>query len=311
MGNHNKVLNFIGLGAQKAGTTSLHSIFRAHPEIFVPVVTKEPHFFDNEVNYGTGFPQYIQDYFAELTDELAIGEITPSLLCASQARDRIFDTLGKDVKFIVMFRHPVRRAISHYKMNLNWLWETEEFESAIGIEKTRASGTNQLRFNYFGRGEYLDQISHYLEVFDLDQFHFILFEELIADHQRVLSKCFDFLGVRSMNIEEFPHANQGRKTELLKFDNPTAIKINQNGRESEVLIPKGGWVLNTDFHGRLRVIKKPPAILRDRLEKVKHLLEQATPDRLRIDDLYQSHFAHQEKELQDLTGLNLSLWSQA
>ena len=306
MTDQDRILNFIGIGAQKAGTTSLHSVFLNHPEIYVPVVEKEPHYFDDDAKYSNGFGDYIQEYFAELTVERAVGEITPSLLAVPEARDRIAVTLGRDVKILVMLRHPVRRALSQYKMNLSWLREVESFEQAVSIEKVRDG--SRMRFNYFGRGKYLDQLRHYLEVFERAQFHFILFEELVEDHQRVLSRCFEFLGVSDLTVKEFPHTNSQKNTQLVRFDLPTALKVNQIGREQEVMMPAGSWLINSDFKGRIRLVKSPKPLINDRLERIRGLLQQELPDRSRIQELYATHFERQEAELSDLTGLDLTKW---
>lgn len=308
MQNSKRILTFLCLGAQKSGTTSLHSIFRHHPSIFVPVYTKEPHFYDNDANYLAGFSEYILNHFCELGNEVAVGEITPSLLCCSKSRDRIFAELGKDIKFIVMLRHPVKRAISHYKMNLNWLWEDETFESAIRTEKDRIKKFPPLRFNYFGRSYYLDQILHYLQVFDRKQFHFILFEELLVNHQKVLTELFEFLGVKNIKVDVFPHANPSKTTQLIKMEKPTSAKLNQGGTTTEVDIPKGGWIINSDFHGRVRIIPTPNQIVNARLETIKNLLEQELPTVSRIRQLYGLHFASQEEELQKVTGCELDRW---
>ncbi len=46
--------DFIGIGAQKAGTTWLHSNLQAHPEVWMPPI-KELHYFDEKVELEGGF----------------------------------------------------------------------------------------------------------------------------------------------------------------------------------------------------------------------------------------------------------------
>ncbi len=50
--------DFIGLGAQRAGTTWIHACLYEHPQIYMPL-TKEIHFFDY---YSNGF-QWYEDHF--------------------------------------------------------------------------------------------------------------------------------------------------------------------------------------------------------------------------------------------------------
>ena len=43
--------DFLGLGTQKGGTTTLHRLLGKHPDVFLPAC-KEVHFFDQ--NYSSG-----------------------------------------------------------------------------------------------------------------------------------------------------------------------------------------------------------------------------------------------------------------
>ncbi len=303
-----KTLNFIGIGAQKAGTTTLHSIFRSHPEIFVPVFQKEPHFFDDEAKYSMGYDDYLLEFFAELGDEKAVGEITPDLLPTPAARDRIASTLGENIKFIIILRHPVQRAISHYKMYLNWLWESESFDNALRMEALQQRTDAQNSFSYFGRGRYLSQIKFYLEVFHRKNFHFICFEDLLNNYQSVLDDCFDFLGVSKMNIDELPRANSGKKVQLIHFEKDANVKLGRAGQENNIQMPKGGWLINTDYKGRVRLIKKPIQMVDSRLKRIKTLLDEESPNSERINELYENHFQKDEEELSNLTGLDLRIW---
>jgi hypothetical protein len=44
--------NFLGIGAQKAGTTWLHHNLQAHPDVWMPRV-KEVHYFDEKIHEPT------------------------------------------------------------------------------------------------------------------------------------------------------------------------------------------------------------------------------------------------------------------
>ena len=54
--------NFVGLGVQKAGTTSLYHYLRLHPEVYLPeteeINYKEINFFFHDYFYEKGLPYY-------------------------------------------------------------------------------------------------------------------------------------------------------------------------------------------------------------------------------------------------------------
>ena len=116
-------LTFLGIGAAKSGTTTLASLISEHPEISFPRSgQKELHFFDEEpVN-----PETLQKYFDSFDTNRAIGEFTPSYMFDTKCRDLIYDTLGEDIKFVVILRNPVDRAYSHY-CNAVKLWGSPEY----------------------------------------------------------------------------------------------------------------------------------------------------------------------------------------
>lgn len=108
--------NFLCVGAQKSGTTSLYNILKQHSEVFMPD-KKELHFFDWNENFDKSTEWYFQMFQNSLKFN-ARGEITPNYIYKDNVAQRIFDTLGKDVKLIFMLRNPADRAFSHYKMRI-------------------------------------------------------------------------------------------------------------------------------------------------------------------------------------------------
>jgi hypothetical protein len=106
-----KQVRFIGIGAQRAGTSWLYNCLNEHPEIYMP--KKEVHFFDKSFEKGI---DWYKGLFAGLEDQhLAYGEFTPDYMddVVTMERIRSFD---KDVKLIVMLRNPIERSISAFKL---------------------------------------------------------------------------------------------------------------------------------------------------------------------------------------------------
>ncbi|MCF2947756.1 sulfotransferase domain-containing protein [Paraglaciecola aquimarina] len=97
---------FVGIGAQRAGTSWLYSCLKEHPEIFMP--RKEMHFFDN--NYTKGVEWYCNQ-FSNGSEKHRTGEFTPDYMSNFQALERIAN-LSKQIKLIVILREPIERAYS-------------------------------------------------------------------------------------------------------------------------------------------------------------------------------------------------------
>ncbi len=55
-------INFVCVGTQKTGTTTLHNILKKHANIFLPQ-RKEAHFFDNEERFKLGLDWWDNKFF--------------------------------------------------------------------------------------------------------------------------------------------------------------------------------------------------------------------------------------------------------
>ena len=100
--------DFIIIGAQMCGTTSLYDYLAKHPNVLLSYV-KEIHFFDHSYNkgllwYRSFFPLRI------IKGKRMTGEASPYYIFHSHSAKRIAKTLPS-VKLIVMLRNPVDRSI--------------------------------------------------------------------------------------------------------------------------------------------------------------------------------------------------------
>jgi len=216
--------NFMCIGAAKSATTTLYDILRQHPEVYIPSF-KEPHFFDIPENYKNGIEWYKKNYFNKVKEEKCIGDFTPSYLFEKQASERIYNTLGKDVKFIVLLRNPVDRAYSHYLHSIRDEHEYLDFEHALKVEKDRLeqyvkedSYLYYLRHSYFHQGLYGNMIERYLKYFPLEQFLFIHFEEeFLHDREHSIISILDFLGINNKAVLKIDLRSNPASKARLKF----------------------------------------------------------------------------------------------
>ena len=101
--------DFVVIGAQKAGTTSLYRMLRKHPQVHMPR-TKELHYFDFHYERG---PEWYAAQFRPGRWERRRGEATPNYMWGPLARQRLIADLPS-ARIIAILRNPVDRAYSHY-----------------------------------------------------------------------------------------------------------------------------------------------------------------------------------------------------
>jgi hypothetical protein len=202
--------DFVIVGAQKAGTTSLYRMLRKHPQIHMPR-TKELHFFDTHWDRGVDW------YAAQFTPKLwerRRGEATPYYLYRPIVRERMAQVVPR-ARIVVILRNPVDRAYSHYWHDLR-RFELERhdrevfptFETAVAFERPYLLGhligregpelwkeAEGRRGTYVRRGEYADQLEPFFDTYGRDRVHVMLLEDLIGDRERSLRDLFGFLGV--------------------------------------------------------------------------------------------------------------------
>ena len=77
-------LDFLGIGAQKAGTTSLHEYLRTHPELFLPEAKEQP-FFTRDEAYLEGWDRFADVAFHGAPPGRLCGKITPHYLAGPVA----------------------------------------------------------------------------------------------------------------------------------------------------------------------------------------------------------------------------------
>lgn len=204
--------NFLCVGAQKAGTTTLYEVLKQHPDIYLPDV-KEPHFFDE--HYQKGIDWYENTFFNKVKNEKAIGEITPAYLYLDEAPQRILEALGTQVKLIFIFRNPADRAYSHFLMSKFNGFETASFDEVMAnndLGSKTSSTSEKRRFSYKERGYYGRQLRRYLEVFPKENMHFVLFEDLVSANKKLAySDILKFLGVKELELDFNIKSNPARR----------------------------------------------------------------------------------------------------
>ena len=204
---HKKV-DFIVIGAQKSGTSSLRHYLGRHPHISMSY-TKEPHFFD-DASYSShplSYYWYEKDFYQGDHGKL-LGEVTPILSYLAEGPQRIKD-YNPEIKLIMILRNPIERAYSHWNMEKDRGYEKEEFLHCIEREEHRLKNANhqeRMLYSYMDRGYYAKQINRIKSLFSEDQLLFIKYEEYVARQESILHVVFNFLGTSQVDYEYDPLA---------------------------------------------------------------------------------------------------------
>lgn len=218
----NNPVDFLVVGAGRAGTTSLFEILSQHPDIFIPPRKECRYFSDLPTNFagpGAGYAndgirsrqQYCSLFKTARPGQLC-GDISPDYLYYyKKAVPKILSEVGPDIPIIIILRNPIDRTYSHYLKHVRDGRENLSFEAALKAEKDRLDNRWPWGWAYTGGGLYAAPVKHYLDNFK--RVLILLFEEDIITGRAVF-KILEFLG-----LEPHPggiphiHANKSGRTQ--------------------------------------------------------------------------------------------------
>lgn len=191
-------LQFMIAGVQKCGTSALDAYLRLHDRIEMARV-KETHFFDDETSIDWRDPDYrtLNSYFAEASS--LKGEATPITFYWTPAHYRIL-RYNPDMRFILLFRDPVARAWSHWKMAAAAGRDPLSFSEAIRAGRTRVlddggpAGLSRW-LSYVERGYYARQLREFMKLFPIENILMLKQDDLIHEPAATLDRVAGFLGV--------------------------------------------------------------------------------------------------------------------
>jgi hypothetical protein len=213
--------DFIIIGAQRSGSTSLYNYLVKHPGV-VPGLMKEMHYFDTHFNKGISwyrsfFPlsSTAQKLERSHQHKIITGESTPYYLFYPHAPRRMQSTIP-EIKLIVLLRNPVERAYSHYQHEVKLGLEDLPFGDAIEREKSELPGeTSKImkdenyhsfihqNYSYLSRGIYIEQLEVWDKYFSMDNMLVLKSEDLFSKPGDVLDQACKFLGIKKHAFSEY------------------------------------------------------------------------------------------------------------
>ena len=192
-----KRIDFLIIGAQKSGTSSLMEYLNENLQINPPS-TKEVHYFD--FNYDKSKKWY-HNHFTFSRGEIT-GEASPFYFFHPQAPERIHQ-YNPNLKLIAILRNPVERAWSQYRMNRSRNRETLSFIEALKEEKNRLREDGDFNNKYSSaqlhtykmRGLYAEQLERWYQFFPKEQILVLNYHTFYEKPWENVQQIYKFLDV--------------------------------------------------------------------------------------------------------------------
>ena len=178
--------DFVGIGAQKAGTTWWFEAICAHPDVYSrPDIHKERHFFGRYAvhPFGPAECSLYHRWFPRPSGTLT-GEWTPDYLHCPWV-PALLAQAAPHTRLLALLRDPVERfrsGLAHQRRDRGRL-TTEAYRDAVS------------------RGLYHDSLRRWTEHFPQEQILLLQYEECMADPVGQLARTFRFLGLEPCVVE--------------------------------------------------------------------------------------------------------------
>ena len=218
--------DFIVIGGQRCGTTSLFKNLAEHPQVLRPGIEKG-------IDYYSLYPDRGLDWYRGNFPLRSVAR----LRTARNGGPRIFEACTyymfhpfaieriardmPDIKLVAMLRDPVERAFSAYKHELARGFETEpDFMTALSLEAGRLDGEVERMAEdptyeshahrhhaYRARGQYAEQLERVFALFPREQVFVCDSESYFAEPAKQYSDLTAFLGLRDFQPTRFDQFN--------------------------------------------------------------------------------------------------------
>lgn len=275
---------FIGIGAQKCATTWLYDLLALHPSVSLSKI-KEIHFFSQYFEYGF---QWYLNHFEQPEDSVLLhGEFSTTYFCDRMAPERIKQTYP-DAKLVLMLRDPVQRLISNHKHEIRIGHYTgPDFSIEAGIKNNPA---------YINQGRYATHLKRWLEYFELDQIHIVIFDDVKSQPAIVEKNLYQFLGVdllKHQHLLSKSNSSYVYRSEVIEKSRRASLAVVKKFQLESLYRTA---VKKSGLQSAYRKINRAP------VEKIIPTMNSATQNMLG------KVFTDEIRQLEDMTGLDLEGW---
>lgn len=201
-------LDFLFVGFQKCGTSSLQDALIQNPNIYLPP-NKET-LFVSQMNSPIAHENFRQIYAESIGRNLSVGGIEPTY---TKLANDVYHYFGPDIKILMCVRDPKEAAYSLFKMHMrishkNTLYYMKKYGQispdvfAEWVEKEDDKDDFK----------YINYVREYLKFFPKSSIKIIIFEDLINKTEKIMDEIQEFIGLSSekrVKYKKIPHTNAG------------------------------------------------------------------------------------------------------
>jgi Sulfotransferase domain len=175
--------DFFIIGPPRTGTTWLYEILRDRTAL--PSPTKETRFFDTHFHRGV---EWYRAHFPSARTFCKVGEVAPTYFACSEAAERIASLIPL-AKIVCVFRNPVERVLSLYKLKCAYGLIPWTFDQAIVRDPEMIESSR-----------YATRLKVWQQVVGKEKILSAFYEDLRENPQSFLDTIVDFIEVPRFSL---------------------------------------------------------------------------------------------------------------
>lgn len=242
---------WLGIGAQRSGTTWFTDLLLQHPEVTLSSRgKKELH----RLYHTLDKPLRERRYLKLFDGPGHPGEFTPFYLRALWVPEIVRRVVGDQAPLIVLLRDPVDRFESAMRMTLPLPGSRELRKRGGGKGSGRGKKRRRRRSNRLMRwratdaqwaGMYATQLDCWASLFPKEQFVVIQYEALKQDPQAAVELVWERLGLSPVSLSRYDLPSATRTQGLVEWEWPAGMKdALRRAYEPEVKRLAAGWEID-------------------------------------------------------------------
>ena len=271
--------SFFVVGPPRTGTTWIHHVLQKRANL--PAPTKETRFFDCHFHRGL---KWYSHHFPAVHSDRPTGEIAPTYFASAHARDFIAQT-NPYAKLVFVFREPVQRVISLYRVKRAYGLLRWSFEEALERDP-----------ELLATGMHATHLKRWRETFPLEQMLVSFYEELRQTPQAYIDRLLTFLAI--------PHSPL-TATDLTRVHASERMTQPRNFLVTRTATTLADWCKARNLDNLVASVRKS-RLMRLCLGGGAPFPEISESTLKMLSEL----FRPEVEDLQSITGRDLSLWMQ-
>ncbi len=184
--------SFFVLGPPRTGTSWLHRVLSSRTTL--PSSVKETRYFDT--HFHRGMEWYRGHFHGRERDRRVVGEVAPTYFASQYARERISITIPS-AKVVCIFRNPVERVLSLYRVKRAYGWIKLPFEQAINRDP-----------ELIGSSRYASNLKAWQGTLGKYQVLPTIYDDLRDHPQSFVDTIADFIGIPRFTLSQTETASE-------------------------------------------------------------------------------------------------------